>query len=159
MSFIPAESRAGKAPRTVELPVASGIDITKGALVLNTSGAYVECGADPVQISGIAIGAAGADTSGFNVLGRKEFPPLTLQAYVPERGQLFRAKYVGTLPAATAIGTGYGVVKDSDGIWKVDFNDTTADRVVLRQILDAAPEEIPEVVVEFLTQFISPLAI
>ena len=78
---------------------------------------------------------------------------------MPERGQLFRARYTGTLPAATAIGTGYGVVKDSDGIWKVDFSDTTADRVMLRKILDAAPEEIPEVVVEFLTQFISPLAI
>lgn len=159
MSFVPAESRAGKAPRTVELPVASGIDIEKGALVVRSSGTYVECGADPAVIAGIAIGAAGADTSGFNVLGRKEFPPLTLQAYVPERGQLFRAKYTGTLPALSAIGTGYGVVKDSDDLWKVDFSDTTNDRVVLRGILNVAPELQPEVIVEFLEQFVSPIAI
>jgi hypothetical protein len=78
----------------------------------------------------------------------RSFLPVALQVVSPKPDVLFRAKYVGSLPAAD--GGSYGVVKDSDGFWKVDFTDTTATRVKLVGRLTNAPENVPEVLVTFL---------
>jgi hypothetical protein len=129
--------------------MAAGASGLRGAAVLiDANGAYATCGADPAAIAGVAATDYGADTSGFNHTGFKNFPPGYLQAHAIEEGQLFIAEYVGTLPAAP--GASYGIVLDSDGRWKVDFSDTTATRVKLVRLLTGSPENRPEVEVEFL---------
>jgi hypothetical protein len=124
MSFITARLHGTKVPPVRELPVASGAAFETGALLIkNNDGAYAECGADPTAVAAVAESGFGADTSGFNHLARKEFPPGMMQATKVMGEQPFHAEYVGTLPAAA--GGSYGVVRDTDGRWKVDFADTT----------------------------------
>jgi hypothetical protein len=149
MSFSPSRYPAGMTPRTVNKPLAAGASGKRGALLLvDANGAYATCGADPAAIAAVAATDYGADTSGYNRLGTKNFPPGYLQGHAIEAGQLFKAQYVGTLPAAE--GASYGVVLDSDGQWKVDFSDTTATRVKLVRLLTGSPQNRPEVEVEFL---------
>ena len=71
-------------------------------------------------------------------------------------GRKFRAKYVGTLPAVD--GGSYGVVKDTDGQWKVDFTDTTATRVKLVGRLTGSPENQAQVLVAFIPANIQQIA-
>lgn len=149
MSFRPSRFKGGMIPPTVNRPLASGASGKRGALLLvDSNGAYATCGADPASIAATAATDYGADTSGFNHTGSKNFPPGYLQAHSIEQGQLFAAQYIGTLPAAA--GGSYGVVLDSDGQWKVDFSDTTATRVKLVRELTDSPQNRPEVEVEFL---------
>lgn len=133
-------------PRIVTKPLAASQAFLEGALVLLDSNfACAECGADPAAIAGVALSGCGADSSGFNILGKKEFPPgymqiLTLSAEVP-----LSCAYVGTLPAAD--GGSYGVVKDTDGYWKLDFAETTAAQFKLVDRLTNSPENIGRVIV------------
>lgn len=155
MSFKLAQVPSGMSvPRLVEKALATAT-LSQGALLVeNGSGQYAECGADPASICAVAATPAGTDTSGFNVLAKKEFPAGYMQGiYVADC--VFRAKYVGTLPAAD--GGAYGVVKDSDLDWKVDFTDTTATRVKLVGRLTNSPENLPEVLVRFLAANIQPI--
>jgi len=129
MSFILARAASQSIPRTLEKPVAAGQSWLQGALlIVDANGAYTECGADPAAIAAVALSGYGTDTSGFVPLGTKSFPPGYCQG-TSVNGTRWRANYVGTLPAAT--GGNYGVVRDTDGRWKVDFTDTTATRVKL----------------------------
>ena len=149
MSFSPSRYPAGMIPRTVNRPLASGASGKRGALLLmDANGAYATCGADPASIAATAATDYGSDTSGFNHTGSKNFPPGYLQGHAIEAGQLFKAQYVGTLPAAA--GGSYGVVLDSDGLWKVDFAETTNTRLKLIRLLTDSPQNRPEVEVEFL---------
>lgn len=149
MSFRLAGAQSQSIPRTVERALAAGYAEEKGALLLiNGSGQYAPCGADPALIAAVAESGGGADTSGFNILGRKEFPSGFMQAISVDEHLTFRAKYIGALPAAD--GAAYGVIRDSDGIWKVDFNDTVATRLKLVGRLTDSPENVPEVLVQFL---------
>lgn len=149
MSFRQADTAHGNQPRTVERNLASGSSFEQGALlVVNGSGEYAECGADPASIAAVAATPCGTATSGFQILPKREFPPGKMQGINVGKNVRFRAKYVGSLPAAN--GGNYGVVKDSDGLWKVDFTDTTATRVKLVDRLTNSPENQPEVIVEFL---------
>lgn len=130
MSFRAARLKSGMTPVHREKPVASGQAWEEGALlVMDANGAWTECGADPASIGAVAESAYGSDTTGFNHFGSKEFPPGYMQGILVNHNQPFHAEYVGTLPAAD--GGSYGVVRDSDGKWKVDFSDTTATRVKL----------------------------
>lgn len=148
MSFKLANPDGQTAPPIVERNLATGSAFPQGSLLLvNGSGEYAECGADPASIAAVAATPCGADTSGFNILGRKEFPSGRMQG-INVTGQVFRARYVGTLPAAD--GGSYGVVKDTDDAWKVDFAETVATRVKLVGRLTNSPENQPEVLVEFL---------
>jgi hypothetical protein len=83
---------------------------------------YAECGADPDVIDAISLAPCGADTSGFNILAKKEFPPGRMQG-TTLKDTYWRTTYIGTKPTAT--GGSYGIVKDTDNEWKVDFSDTT----------------------------------
>lgn len=149
MTFILAAPRGTAIPRVVERDLASGYAEAQGALVLvNGSGQWAACGADPALIGGVAVSAGGTDSSGFNKTAHKEFPPGRMQVISPKPDVLFRAKYIGSLPAAD--GASYGVVRDSDGTWKVDFTDTTNTRVKLVGRLTASPENGSEVLVTFL---------
>ena len=139
MSFKQARLRSGHTPPVVELPVAAAADFSQGALLLkDANGAFAECGADPAAIGAVALSDYKADTTGFNHLGRTEFPPGYMQGMKVQGDTPFRAEYVGTLPAAD--GGSYGVVRDTDGRWKVDFDETTATRVKLLRRFTNSPE-------------------
>lgn len=158
MSFIPTNIDGQKMVRTVERPVATGSDFNDGALLLvNASDEFAECGADPAVIGAVAASGAGPDTDGFNRLGTRGFPPGYAQAHWIGDEQPFSAEYVGTLPAAA--GGSYGVIRDSDGRWKVDFAETVATRVKLQSIKPtASPINRPRVIVTFLAANVQVLA-
>lgn len=148
MSFFPSRAASEAVPRTVEKDLAAGYSAEKGALLLvDGSGDYAECAADPAAIAAVAIGAGGADASGFNITGRHEFPEGKMQGVWVGNGQKFLAKYVG---AVGNPGSSYGVIRDADGFWKVDFNETVATRVVFHRSLNVSPELQPLVEVSFL---------
>lgn len=121
----PSRGSGGMEPRTFERTIASGYSEAQGALlVLDSSNNLVSCGADPTLIAGVAVTPGGAIATSsigfFNILGRNEFPLLKMQAYAL-KDQRFIAPYVGTLP--TTPGGQFGVVRDTDGVWKIDFSD------------------------------------
>lgn len=151
MSFqiaYPDGTGPGGVGRIVERDIAAAQAWNTGALVLvDANGAFAECGADPAAVAAVALAPTGADTSGFNILGTKAFPPGKMQA-ATIKGRRFTAKYIGTLPAAD--GGLFGVVKDSDGDWKVDFTETVNTRLKLIGRRTLSPENIARVVVEFL---------
>lgn len=155
MSFKLASADKAAVGSIVERNLAAGSAFNQGSLMLiNGSGEYAECGADPAAIAAVAATPCGADTSGFNILGRKEFPSGKMQGISLTVDRLFRAKYVGALPGAN--GGLYGVVKDADNDWKVDFAEVVNTRLKLIGRLTNAPENIPEVLVVFLAANISP---
>lgn len=148
MSFRPATLQGQSITPARELPLADSEDFEPGALLLVSSGEFAECGADPSAVAAVAVTGAGPDAEGFRLPARKEFPPNRIQGIIIQEGQRFSAEYVGTLGS---IGTAYGVVKDSDNNWKVDFTDTTNDVVTLVDIDGtAAPLSHPRVIVTFL---------
>lgn len=158
MSFTPAGmAPGGFVPPTVEKPLANPTTYAEqeGALLLDDgAGNWTVCGADPSLIGGVALTPGGVDTTslagvgGFNILGRKEFPSGQMQAVLVQGNQRFRARYFGTLPATP--GGSYGVVRDTDGIWKVDFTDAVNTRVKYLGGETASPESQPYVFVVFL---------
>lgn len=127
-----------------------------GALLIRDSDfAFAECGADPAAVAAVALAPCGTDSSGFNILGSKEFPPGKMQVCPVQNKRPFTALYVGTLPAAD--GGSYGVVRDTDGLWKVDFNETTATVVKLIGRRTTSPENIARVIVEFLDDVVQAI--
>jgi hypothetical protein len=64
-------------------------------------------------------------------------------------GVVFSARYIGGLPAAN--GANYGVVRDTDLYWKVDFTETVNTRLKLVDRRTNSPENIARVLVIFLT--------
>jgi hypothetical protein len=150
MSFFAARLQAmGGTPRTRELVVAAGQAFYRGALLVKDSnGAWAECGADPAAVAAVANSDFQADTTGFSHLGRSEFPPGYMQATKVSDEQPFLAKYVGSLPAAD--GASYGVVRDTDGLWKVDFAEVTTLVVKLVGRRTNSPENVALVEVVFL---------
>lgn len=117
----PSKGSGGKIPLTVEKTIASGYAENQGALLqVSATDTYEATGSDPVQVAAVALTPGGADTSGFNILGRKEFPELTMQG-ISVDGQQFLFPYMGSVPAAVD-GTTYGATRDSDGYYKIDFS-------------------------------------
>jgi hypothetical protein len=148
MSFQLAHPDGVAVGRVVERDIAASQTWNVGALLLvDANGAFAECGADPAAIAAVALAPQGTDTSGFNILGTKAFPPGKMQA-ATIKNKVFTAKYTGTLPAAD--GGLYGVVKDTDNDWKVDFSETTATRLKLVGRRTTSPENIARVLVKFL---------
>jgi hypothetical protein len=149
MSFQLAHPDGVRVPRIVEKNLAAAQAFLEGALVLaDASDNYAECGADPASIAGVTVSPAGADASGFNRFAKKEFPPGKMQV-IALTGIVFSARYIGGLPAAN--GASYGVVRDSDLYWKVDFTETVNTRLKLVDRRTNSPENIARVLVIFLT--------
>lgn len=149
MSFQLAYPEGVRVPRTVEKNLAAAQAFEAGALlVADGSDNWAECGANPASIGGIAIAPAGTDTSGFNRFAKREFPPGKMQAIAPGPTVFFTARYLGSLPGAN--GASYGVVRDTDLFWKVNFADTTNLRVKLLDRRTNSPENIARVVVSIL---------
>lgn len=156
MSFEPTRVAGEKVPEIDERDYAAGSTFNQGALLLvDANGLYAECGADPAAIAAVADCGVGTDTSGFIRTGKKEFPPGRVRGTMVKNGQKFKAKYVGALPAAD--GGSYGVIKDADGFWKVDFNEVAATRVRLVGRLTDAPMNQPFVEVVFLPSAVQML--
>lgn len=149
MSFRPAVLHSQSIPPAIEKDLVAASDLLPGALVLrNGSDEWAECGADPASVAAVAVTGGGADTDGFRLPANREFPPGRLQAIPIQATKRWTAEFVGT---KGDIGTSYGVVKDSDGQWKVDFAEVTALVVVfVSDDLDEDPLDSNRVVVEFL---------
>lgn len=156
MTFVIASADGVAMPLIEEMPIDTATYAGAEGALLVIDGAYIEeCAADPVAIRGVALTPGGADTSGFNILGRKEFPAGVMQFVRPKAGMRFLAEYTGTLPAN--LGGSYGTVRSGDGKWRVDFGETTTVSVMLtRKFLStdlpatAALGGRPVVEVEFL---------
>lgn len=156
MSFI-LDDASDLQDAIVERDIVPGAAFLQGAaLLVNGSNQLAECGADPASIAAIACTDVGADTSGFNILAQKNFPPGRIQAIRITRERRFRGLYVGTLPAVD--GGSYGIIKDTDNKWKVDFSDTTATRVKLVGRRTNSPENLPQVIVVFLAANVQVMA-
>lgn len=148
MSFI-LDDAADLQDAIIERDIVPAAAYLQGALLLvNASNQFAECGADPASIAAVSCTDVGPDTSGFNRLGQKNFPPGRVQAIRVTRERRFRGLYVGTLPAAD--GGSYGVIKDTDGKWKVDFAETVNTRLKLVGRRTNSPENLPQVIVVFL---------
>lgn len=149
MAFRVAKAKSQSIPRTVQRAIVPGGTWKRGALlVINASNQWAECGADPASIAAVSLSDVGAATGIGDHFAKSEFPPGYTQGTGVQDETVFRAPYVGSLPAVD--GALYGVVKDSDTEWKVDFSDTTATRVKLVGRLTDSPENQPEVLVTFL---------
>lgn len=110
--------------RQRRLPVGPATVWKSGALLVAVAGLWTECGADPALIGGVSLDEVGDGTGSLVPIGRKEFPPYTCGALLVTESIMFNGPYVGT----PALGL-CGVVKGADGIWRVDFTDTTNNRV------------------------------
>lgn len=156
MSFI-LDDASDLLDAIVERNQVAGSAYPQGTLLLvNGSNEFAECGADPVAIAAVSCAATGADATGFNRLGVKGFPPGKVQGIRVTRERRFRAKYVGALPAVD--GGSYGVIKDSDGQWKVDFAEVVNTRLKLVGRRTNSPENLPEVIVVFLAANVQVMA-
>lgn len=117
----PSRGSGGMIPLTVEKAIASGYAENQGALLqVSATNTYEATGSDPVQVAAVALTPGGADTSGFNIVGRREVPPLFMQG-TDAKGQQYLFPYMGTVPAAVD-GSTYGATRDTDGYYKIDFN-------------------------------------
>jgi hypothetical protein len=149
MGFRLARAKSQSIPRVRELPLAAGSSFPLGSLMLvNGSGEFAECGADPAAIAAVSESGAGADTSIGSHFGIANFPPGKIQGTAVQDEVVFRATYVGSLPAAD--GGSYGVIKDATLGWSVDFAEVAATRIKLVGRLTNSPENVPEVLVVFL---------
>lgn len=157
MSFRLANLEDAHIPPAVEKDLATGEDFLLGALlIVNASDEYAEAGADPAAVAAVALSGAGTESDPFRRPTNREFPPGKMQAIPVQGERKFRSFYVGTLPSEA--GGEYGVVRDTDEKWKVDFNETTTTVVKLQSI---KPTEEPlnqnEVVVTFLPSVVVEL--
>jgi hypothetical protein len=132
MSFKLSRATSQSVPEGLTKNVDSGTTaFAEGALLLlQSDDEWAECGADPASIGAVALHGYGTSTAIGAHFGRVEFPTGKCLA-IPVQGKVWRAQYIGT----PALGD-CGVVKDSDGKWKVDFSDTTNDRVTVTKILN-----------------------
>lgn len=123
MARIPATIAAGRKDN-VQLPLAASQTFKTGALVVRDgSGNIAECGADPATIFGWALGEATknpVDSTKQIVCRATEESRAWMQASAD--------------PTSANSGVSYGVAKDADGIWYVDFTDTTATRVYVHEV-------------------------
>lgn len=117
-------------PPITERAAKSGSTWIMGALLKITAGEYEECGADPTRVDAVSLSGVGPDTSGFNRLGVKGFPPGFCQGVETMEGKRFSAEFVGDIDAAVE-GVNYGVVRGGDKVWRVDFTETVATVVRL----------------------------
>lgn len=155
MSFMAIPGRGGVTPLVREKAI-TGTWEAGSLLTVNGSDQFAEAGADPATVNAVALHAVGSGSGAQYPVGRKEFPPNRAQACWSGHEFGFTADYTGTLPANA--GANYGVVKDSDSKWKVDFSETVNTRLTLTDIsFTVAPLSQRRVRIKFLTANVGPL--
>ena len=132
-SNFPCEPAGYYSPKSVKhFPVTAGQTFIKGALVVYTSDALVECGADPASVLGIALEPAsvGLATAG-SIHGGTNIPVLVFDPTMEIKISS------ATTPAQSLVNDVYGVVKSTN--WLLDTSETTA---TVFQVVDfrTAPE-------------------
>jgi len=109
----------------IQLPLAAAQTFKTGALVLRDgSGNIAECGADPAVIYGVAEEPATKEITDPNKI-------------IVTRATEFTRWWFpcSANPTSANSGINYGVTKDADGIWYVDFTKTAASaRVYVHQV-------------------------
>ncbi len=129
----------GQFPEVQYVLVDSAQTFKAGALVLTAAdGETDECAADPTAILGVALSAA-KTALGYNMANDADIVAFTgrenkVAVAIANNKNTFSGRGVngGTdpvVPLQTHIGEQYGVVKDSDGIWAIDFAETTTKSV------------------------------
>lgn len=132
-----------------ERPYYTGSSWKQGALlIVHSDGTFKEAGSDPSTIAAIAEHDVGTGSGAEFPIGYKEFPPLVAKATILKPGMKLIAKYVGSMGT---VGTAYGAVLDSDGYWKVDFNETSTTQFRLVRNLNTGPLATPLVEVVVIT--------
>lgn len=111
------------ANRVRYFPVTAAQTFIDGALVVLTTGALVECGADPALILGIALAPASMGlASGGSIFGGTNIPVFVLTT----EDEVWMAS--STTPVfATHVTVAYGIEKTTN--WRVDVGDTGNTRV------------------------------
>lgn len=113
MPRIPCTPAAGNRDN-IFLPLAAAQTFKVGAAIfLDGSGNVNECGADPASIYGFSAGAATKDPQ----------DPTKNICYKAFEGQKFWLQCSAN-PVAANRAINYGITKDADGIWYVDFTKT-----------------------------------
>ena len=122
---VPAVVSAGRLDN-IMLPLAAAQTFKTGALVLRDGSANIaECGADPAVIYGVAEEPAGKE------------PVDAVNKIIVTRATEQTRWWFPTSAAPTSANSGvnYGVTKDADGIWYVDFTKTGGTaRVYVHQV-------------------------
>lgn len=121
---VPATVSAGRLD-AIMLPLAAAQTFKTGALVLRDGSANIaECGADPAVIYGVAEEPATKEiTDATKIIVQKATE--TAKWWFP----------TNVAPTSANSGVNYGVTKDADGIWYVDFTKTAGSaRVYVHQV-------------------------
>lgn len=132
----------GVEPAQLPFPEADSQTFKQGALVTLASGKLAECGADPAAILGLAV------ADGQNVVGAAN---VGVELITPDSLVIMSVKGTDDAneTAAADVGASFGVVKDASGHWCVDKDDTTAKRVTVVRLVDAAGTANGQVEVTF----------
>lgn len=123
------------ANRVRYFPVTAAQTFIDKALVVLTTGALVECGADPAAILGIALAPASMGlATGGSIWGGTSIPVFVL---TPE-DEIWMGS--STTPVfATHVTVAYGIVKSTN--WLVDVSDTSNTRVVVVGVSNTPQQE------------------
>lgn len=127
--FFAARTTSGNVPRVVSRPYKTGEAIVIGSpVVLDANGDLTLCGADPTEVTGIALEKAGsrpgfdAANSPTHVTNRKQ----ELICCEANGDTIFGGESAaGTTPTKAHVDGQYGIAKDSAGVWGIDLTDTT----------------------------------
>lgn len=131
-------------PRIQRINYTAGQAFKFGALVvIDANGSVVECGANPPQITGVALQPA-ATGPGFDVSDSSKTNVYTGRAAavsvaIADDEQEFSARGVNgatdpVTPLQTHIGQQYGVIKDANGIWAIDISNQLSPVVQITDI-------------------------
>lgn len=116
-------------------PVTAAQTFIAGALVVVTTGALVECGADPAAILGIAQAPASVGlATGGSIFGGTNIPVFVIS---PE--DIIWMASATTPVFATHVTQAYGVVKSTN--WLVDVSDTSNTRVHVTGVSNSPQQE------------------
>lgn len=126
--FFVARTISGTVPRVVSRPYKTGEAIIIGSpVVLDANGELTLCGADPAEVTGIALNKAGS-TPGWDaansptvVTNRKQ----ELSCADADGNTIYGGESAaGTTPTKAHVDLQCGIAKDANGVWGVDLTDT-----------------------------------
>lgn len=134
LPFRPAYVEGGGSPVTRHYVVKSGEDFVLGAPMTINAGEVDEIDTDDVTLVVGVAGAADASAYGYDmadqpstVTGRANTVPVHVaNRNVVFMGQISNGTTALVVPdAANVDGVGYGIIRQTDGVWTVDESDTT----------------------------------